>query len=80
MNDFLIFYHLTVAYSYEMDTLSDNYVHLTNYSINKSCEEYVANDDADACQGHKWYLIKCNEIILKVIAFFVGRCTVCGDI
>lgn len=43
-----------VAYSSEMDSLSDSYVHLTNYSINKNCEGYVANEDANVCQGHKW--------------------------
>ena len=39
-----------------MKSLSDSYVHLTNYSINKNCEGYVANEDADQCQGHKWTL------------------------
>jgi len=46
----------SLAYSSEMDSLSDSYVHLTNYSINKNCEGYVANEDANICQGHKWTL------------------------
>ena len=43
-----------VAYSSDMNSLRDSYVHLTNYSINKNCAGYVANEDADMCQGHKW--------------------------
>ena len=39
-----------------MKSLSDCYVHLTNNSINKNCKGYVADEDADQCQGHKWTL------------------------
>ncbi|EFX87889.1 hypothetical protein DAPPUDRAFT_311295 [Daphnia pulex] len=46
----------SLAYSTEMNTLNDLYVHLTNYSVNKHCEGYVANEDANSCQGHKWTL------------------------
>jgi len=46
----------SLAYSSEMTSLCDSYVHLTNYSINKNCEGYVANEDANVCQGHKWTL------------------------
>lgn len=44
----------SVKYSEKSDTLSDRYMHLTNYSINKLSDKYSANEDADACQGHKW--------------------------
>ncbi|XP_055544006.1 tubulin monoglutamylase TTLL4 isoform X1 [Wyeomyia smithii] len=44
----------SVKYSEKSDTLSDRYMHLTNYSINKLSNNYSANEDADACQGHKW--------------------------
>ncbi|XP_062706003.1 tubulin monoglutamylase TTLL4 isoform X3 [Aedes albopictus] len=44
----------SVKYSEKSDTLSDRYMHLTNYSINKLSNNYNANEDADACQGHKW--------------------------
>ncbi|XP_062547871.1 tubulin monoglutamylase TTLL4 isoform X5 [Armigeres subalbatus] len=44
----------SVKYSEKPDTLSDRYMHLTNYSINKLSNNYNANEDADACQGHKW--------------------------
>ena len=44
-----------MTYSTEMNTLNDLYVHLTNYSVNKHCEGYVANEDANSCQGHKWF-------------------------
>lgn len=29
-------------------------MHLTNYSINKLSANYTSNEDAEACQGHKW--------------------------
>ncbi|XP_055599964.1 tubulin monoglutamylase TTLL4-like isoform X2 [Uranotaenia lowii] len=44
----------SVKYSEKSDTLCDRYMHLTNYSINKLSNNYSANEDADACQGHKW--------------------------
>lgn len=44
-----------VKYSNESSRVSDRYMHLTNYSINKNCELYAKNEDADACTGHKWY-------------------------
>ncbi len=39
-----------------MDSLSDLYVHLTNYSINKNSGGYVPNEEPNLCQGHKWYV------------------------
>uniref|UniRef100_A0A182JZK4 Tubulin polyglutamylase TTLL4 n=1 Tax=Anopheles christyi TaxID=43041 RepID=A0A182JZK4_9DIPT len=44
----------SVKYSEKSETLSDRYMHLTNYSINKLSNNYAQNEDADACQGHKW--------------------------
>ncbi|XP_050099630.1 tubulin monoglutamylase TTLL4 isoform X2 [Anopheles aquasalis] len=44
----------SVKYSEKSETLSDRYMHLTNYSINKLSNNYTQNEDADACQGHKW--------------------------
>jgi Tubulin-tyrosine ligase family len=37
-----------------MSSLHDRYMHLTNYSINKNSSQYTQNEDAEACQGHKW--------------------------
>ncbi|KAF4520504.1 hypothetical protein B566_EDAN004827 [Ephemera danica] len=44
----------SVKYSSEMSSLHDRYMHLTNYSINKNSSQYTQNENADACQGHKW--------------------------
>ncbi|CAH1789660.1 unnamed protein product [Owenia fusiformis] len=43
-------------YSNAMKNLSNKYMHLTNYSINKKNNEYQSNSDEGACQGHKWSL------------------------
>ncbi|XP_057708450.1 tubulin polyglutamylase TTLL4 isoform X2 [Corythoichthys intestinalis] len=43
-------------YSPSMKTLSNKFMHLTNYSVNKKNAEYQANSDDKACQGHKWTL------------------------
>lgn len=41
-------------YSSSMKSLSNKFVHLTNYSVNKNNTEYKSNSDETACQGHKW--------------------------
>lgn len=46
----------SVKYSNDLSTLVDRYMHLTNYSINKQSSQYTQNEDAAACQGHKWTL------------------------
>uniref|UniRef100_A0A672I209 Tubulin tyrosine ligase-like family, member 4 n=1 Tax=Salarias fasciatus TaxID=181472 RepID=A0A672I209_SALFA len=43
-------------YSSSMKTLSNKFMHLTNYSVNKKNAEYQSNSDDKACQGHKWAL------------------------
>ncbi|GLD56657.1 tubulin polyglutamylase TTLL4 [Lates japonicus] len=43
-------------YSSSMKTLSNKFMHLTNYSVNKKNSEYQSNSDDKACQGHKWAL------------------------
>ena len=44
-------------YSSSMKSLSNKFMHLTNYSINKKNEgAYQANSDETVCQGHKWYV------------------------
>ncbi|CAH2013515.1 unnamed protein product [Acanthoscelides obtectus] len=48
-------------YSDDAKDLKDRYMHLTNYSINKLSSQYTANEDANACQGHKWTLSKFME-------------------
>ncbi|NXV02106.1 TTLL4 polyglutamylase, partial [Cettia cetti] len=43
-------------YSSSMESLSNKFMHLTNYSVNKKNTEYKSNSDEAACQGHKWAL------------------------
>ncbi|XP_073161006.1 tubulin monoglutamylase TTLL4 isoform X4 [Lepidochelys kempii] len=43
-------------YSSSMKSLSNKFMHLTNYSVNKKNAEYKSNSDETACQGHKWAL------------------------
>lgn len=44
----------SVKYTDDINYLSDRFMHLTNYSINKSSATYTSNDCADSCRGHKW--------------------------
>ncbi|KAK3102681.1 hypothetical protein FSP39_013107 [Pinctada imbricata] len=43
-------------YSSSMKNISNKFMHLTNYSINKKNNEYQSNGDDAVCQGHKWGL------------------------
>ncbi|XP_046748761.1 tubulin monoglutamylase TTLL4-like [Diprion similis] len=38
----------------DLNCLSNRFMHLTNYSINKASATYTSNDSADSCTGHKW--------------------------
>lgn len=47
----------TQEYDLDYDHLDDTFRHLTNFSINKHAEDFVANEDADKDDhGHKWSL------------------------
>uniref|UniRef100_A0A6A7G147 Tubulin polyglutamylase TTLL4-like n=2 Tax=Hirondellea gigas TaxID=1518452 RepID=A0A6A7G147_9CRUS len=46
----------SVEYRNESTTLSDRFMHLTNYSVNKTSSSYTHNTDAGECQGHRWTL------------------------
>lgn len=41
-------------YSSSIKSLSNKFVHLTSYGVNKKNTEYKSNSDETACQGHKW--------------------------
>lgn len=43
-------------YSKNMDQIKNQFIHLTNYSVNKNSNEYLANNSADGEDGHKWTL------------------------
>ena len=42
-------------YNASMKSLSNKFMHLTNYSINKKNADFTPNTDFTACEGHKWY-------------------------
>ncbi|CAG0919488.1 unnamed protein product [Notodromas monacha] len=44
-------------YNSSSRTLNHQYVHLTNYSINRKSGNYQANNNINECQGHKWTLL-----------------------
>ena len=46
----------TVKYSTATRHLSNRFVHLTNYSVNKKNKNFQANADETVRQGHKWGL------------------------
>ncbi|XP_035743508.1 uncharacterized protein LOC118451242 [Vespa mandarinia] len=46
----------SVKYVDDINYLSDRFMHLTNYSINKTSATYTSNNCADSCFGHKWTL------------------------
>lgn len=41
-------------YTSNQESLSDPFVHLTNYSINKTNESYKSNNEPGSKKGHKW--------------------------
>ena len=43
-------------YAPDSNNLSDVYMHLTNYSINKNASNYTHNEDPETRQGQKWML------------------------
>ncbi|XP_065839948.1 tubulin monoglutamylase TTLL4-like [Oscarella lobularis] len=46
----------TCKYSAAAKSLSNRFIHLTNYSVNKKNDAFVSNSDETVCQGHKWGL------------------------
>ena len=43
-------------YSKNIDEIKNQFIHLTNYSVNKNCVEYVPSSSTDSQDGHKWTL------------------------
>ncbi|KAL5263493.1 hypothetical protein ACHWQZ_G008763 [Mnemiopsis leidyi] len=43
-------------YSHSSKSLSNRYVHLTNYSVNKFNDAYIKNEDEAGTESHKWGL------------------------
>ncbi|XP_041896548.1 tubulin polyglutamylase TTLL4 isoform X2 [Corvus kubaryi] len=63
-------------YSSSMDSLSNKFMHLTNYSVNKKNTEYKSNSDETACQGHK-----CSEpYVNSLVKMYVRRPYCCHEL
>ena len=43
-------------YDLDINKMTNRYIHLTNYSINKTSTKYEKNEDADKEEGNKWTL------------------------
>lgn len=43
-------------YSKNLDEIKNQFIHLTNYSVNKNSVEYVPSSSTDSEEGHKWTL------------------------
>ena len=61
-------------YSSSMKTLSNKFMHLTNYSVNKKNVDYQNNTDDTVCQGHKWLVLLLSLVCLNTQV--VGSLTV----
>ena len=46
----------TTKYTNNPDDISNNFIHLTNYSVNKESDKFVYNESPGNYSGHKWNL------------------------
>ncbi|XP_063720444.1 uncharacterized protein LOC134846929 isoform X3 [Symsagittifera roscoffensis] len=46
----------SMKYSSSVKNISNKFMHLTNYSVNKFNSDYLSNDSSTKCEGHKWTL------------------------
>ena len=46
----------TEEYTNNPEKISNNFIHLTNYSVNKESDEFVYNETPGDYSGHKWNL------------------------
>lgn len=54
----------TSTYSNDLTSKENLFAHLTNYSLNKYSDNFVANDEIDdQCVGHKWSLPALKEYL-----------------
>lgn len=46
----------TEEYSNDVESISNNFIHLTNFSVNRESENFVQNSDPEEPEGSKWTL------------------------
>ncbi|KAH9392402.1 Tubulin polyglutamylase ttll4 [Tyrophagus putrescentiae] len=52
-NDGLVCRFASNRYSISLEDIINQFIHLTNYSVNKNCVEYVASSEAGSQDGQK---------------------------
>ena len=50
-----------------MKTISNKFIHLTNYSVNKDNKEFVYNECPDDYSGHKWSISTLRKYMQDVL-------------
>ena len=59
-------------YTATTKSLSNRFVHLTNYSINKKNVTFEQNPDETVCQGHKWYICR----YIRMCTYYMYCCLI----
>ena len=62
----------TEEYTNDPKKLSNNLIHLTNYSVNKESEEFIYNESPGSYSGHKWSLSTLWEYLGSVLGIHTG--------
>lgn len=78
----------TQPFTIDENDLGNNFIHLTNYAINKNSEEFIQNENPSEFEGHKWSLKtfwrylesqgRSTKNLWKKIGDIVSKTIVCG--
>ena len=66
-------YLFLLRYSHSNRRLCNQFIHLTNYSVNKKNADFVQNSDKSVCQGHKWSV---HQDLMRERASNCNACTI----
>ena len=62
----------TEEYTNNPEEISNNFIHLTNYSVNKESDDFVYNESPGSYSGHKWNLGTLWRYMREVLCIDVG--------